>query len=157
MIYRLSILLFLLINSQLEAQNCKTKAKDFKVDSVTKLVSHSGVYGGGSTVSYRIYVTVKKKSLKSIDSAWSQDKSTNVMMFAPPNTSVKDLVIKKKKQMVFVVNINYNNDPPTDGTYIRVPKPINCSDELIISYKSKKKKKYLSISNFIVLPTVNMP
>lgn len=108
-------------------------------------------------MSYRIYVTVKKKSLKSIDSAWSQDKSTNVMMFAPPNTSVKDLVIKKKKQMVFVVNINYNNDPPTDGTYIRVPKPMNCTDELVISYKSKKKKKYLSISNFIVLPTVNMP
>mgnify|MGYP003603848251 CR=1 FL=1 len=57
-LFTLSIFITLNVFSQNQFKN-----KDLKVDSVTKMTTHAGVRGGGSTVSYMVYLTIKSNKI----------------------------------------------------------------------------------------------
>ncbi len=124
---------------------------------MVKTETHAGMIGGGSKVSYEIYITVKNKKFKGIDSAWAKEQASIISLKLPNGTSLKDFKIKKKGKYNYVAKINYQANVTPDTYYPTIKTPINCSEELIISYKVGKKKYYLVIKDFKVKESINLP
>ncbi len=150
-LFTLSIFITLNVFSQNQFKN-----KDLKVDSVTKMTTHAGVRGGGSTVSYMVYLTIKSNKIKSFDSAWAMEQG-GMIITRVNKTSKNTLKFKRKQKIALMIEIRYNHSPLEEMKYQTIPTPVKSNDELIVRYKKKNKIQYFTINQFIVKPTIAMP
>ena len=149
----ISALLLFSLNSL--AQKCISTSKYFTVDSTLKSVTHGGPFGSGSSCTYQIFITIKKNKIQYFDSAWAHN-SGNITIMAM--TDGEKAGFKKKYHYMIEFTVHYNQEPEIiNGKSTFVLKPMNCQEEVIIRYKAKRKKYFITLSQFIIQPTLYMP
>jgi hypothetical protein len=150
----LLLLLFLCGLSPIYSQNNDNKNRYFKVDSATKLIEHTGVFGGSGSIQYDLFIKLSRKKIKSIDSAWAHNQTAVVVFKAPKSDNA--FVLKKNKSYHLIVTVPFNPDPSPEQTIVSVSPPQPCQD-LLICLTHKNKRHYVCVKQFKLIPSINLP
>lgn len=150
----LLLLLFFCGLSPLYSQNNDNKNCFFKVDSVTKLIEHAGVFGGSGSIQYELFIKLSRKKIKSIDSAWAHNQTAIVIFKGSKSDNA--FVLKKNRTYHLIITIPFNPDPDPEFPLTTVNPPQPCQD-LLIRLTHKNKRHFVCVKQFKPNPSIHLP